>query len=226
MIAMTYMSYIYTVVKKDLLYEIRSKEIISSILVFSLISIVTFNFAFDPTPKVIVLIVPGILWVSLTFGAILGFNRAFALENENGGFDGTLMTPIPKDALFIAKSFSSFIFLVIVEVFLIPLLVVFFHIEINLLILIPVSLLALLGLSFLGCVFGALSVNTRASEVMLPVLFIPVIIPLVLGATQGTQIMLAGGELKDALDWIGLMAVFDVTYMIVGAFCFSIIVSE
>ena len=79
---MTYFGYIFTVVKKDLLYEVRSKEIVLSILVFSLLSIVTFNFAFDPTPRIIALVVPGILWVSLTFGAILGFNRAFSLENE------------------------------------------------------------------------------------------------------------------------------------------------
>ena len=223
---MTYLGYIGTVIGKDLLYEVRSKEIVLSVLVFSLLSIVTFNFVFDPTPRIITLVVPGILWVSLTFGAILGFNRAFSLENETDGFASTLMTPISRDALFIAKSLSNFIFLVITEMFLIPVLIVFFNIEIDLPMLICISLLTLLGLSLVGSVFGSLSVNTRASEVMLPVLFIPVIIPLLLGATQGTQTMLAGGGLRESANWIGLMAVFDVTYMIVGAFCFSLLVSE
>ena len=223
---MTYLGYVFTVVKKDLLYEVRSKEIVLSILVFSLLSIVTFNFAFDPTPRIIALVVPGILWVSLSFGAILGFNRAFSLENETDGFAGTLMTPITKDALFLAKSLSNFIFLVAAEIFLIPVIIAFFDVKIDLMTLLCISFLTLLGLSFVGCVFGSLSVNTRASEVMLPVLFIPVIIPLLLGATQSTQTMLAGGGLQESSNWIGLMAVFDVTYLIVGAFCFSLLVSE
>ena len=223
---MTYLGYVFTVVKKDLLYEVRSKEIVLSILVFSLLSIVTFNFAFDPTPRIIALVVPGILWVSLSFGAILGFNRAFSLENETDGFAGTLMTPITKDALFLAKSLSNFIFLVAAEIFLIPVIIAFFDVKIDLMTLLCISFLSLLGLSFVGCVFGSLSVNTRASEVMLPVLFIPVIIPLLLGATQSTQIMLVGGGLQESSNWIGLMAVFDITYLIVGAFCFSLLVSE
>ena len=223
---MTYLGYVFTVVKKDLLYEVRSKEIVLSILVFSLLSIVTFNFAFDPTPRIIALVVPGILWVSLSFGAILGFNRAFSLENETDGFAGTLMTPITKDALFLAKSLSNFIFLVAAEIFLIPVIIAFFDVKIDLMTLLCISFLTLLGLSFVGCVFGSLSVNTRASEVMLPVLFIPVIIPLLLGATQSTQIMLVGGGLQESSNWIGLMAVFDITYLIVGAFCFSLLVSE
>ena len=223
---MTYLGYVFTVVKKDLLYEVRSKEIVLSILVFSLLSIVTFNFAFDPTPRIIALVVPGILWVSLSFGAILGFNRAFSLENETDGFAGTLMTPITKDALFLAKSLSNFIFLVAAEIFLIPVIIAFFDVKIDLMTLLCISLLTLSGLSFVGCVFGSLSVNTRASEVMLPVLFIPVIIPLLLGATQSTQTMLVGGGLQESSNWIGLMAVFDITYLIVGAFCFSLLVSE
>lgn len=223
---MTYLGYVFTVVKKDLLYEVRSKEIVLSILVFSLLSIVTFNFAFDPTPRIIALVVPGILWVSLSFGAILGFNRAFSLENETDGFAGTLMTPITKDALFLAKSLSNFIFLVAAEIFLIPVIIAFFDVKIDLMTLLCISFLTLLGLSFVGCVFGSLSVNTRASEVMLPVLFIPVIIPLLLGATQSTQTMLVGGGLQESSNWIGLMAVFDITYLIVGAFCFSLLVSE
>ena len=223
---MTYLGYVFTVVKKDLLYEVRSKEIVLSILVFSLLSIVTFNFAFDPTPRIIALVVPGILWVSLSFGAILGFNRAFSLENETDGFAGTLMTPITKDALFLAKSLSNFIFLVAAEIFLIPVIIAFFDVKIDLMTLLCISFLTLLGLSFVGCVFGSLSVNTRASEVMLPVLFIPVIIPLLLGATQSTQTMLVGGGRQESSNWIGLMAVFDITYLIVGAFCFSLLVSE
>ena len=223
---MTYLGYVFTVVKKDLLYEVRSKEIVLSILVFSLLSIVTFNFAFDPTPRIIALVVPGILWVSLSFGAILGFTRALSLENETDGFAGTLMTPITKDALFLAKSLSNFIFLVAAEIFLIPVIIAFFDVKIDLMTLLCISFLTLLGLSFVGCVFGSLSVNTRASEVMLPVLFIPVIIPLLLGATQSTQTMLVGGGLQESSNWIGLMAVFDITYLIVGAFCFSLLVSE
>ena len=98
--------------------------------------------------------------------------------------------------------------------------------KIDLVTLLCISFLILLGLSFVGCVFGSLSVNTRASEVMLPVLIIPVIIPLLLGAVQGTQTMLAGGGLQESSNWIGLMVVFDVTYLVICAFCFSLLVSE
>ena len=96
----TYFGVIWAIVWKDVRLELRTKEIVVSVIVFSLLVIVIFNFAIEPTPQVVGLIAPGVLWVAFVFGGILGLTRSFVLERENGNLRGLLLVPVSRDAIF------------------------------------------------------------------------------------------------------------------------------
>ena len=215
-----------TIAWKDFLLEIRSKEVVLAVLVFSLLSIVVFNIAFDPTPRTVAMVAPGILWVALAFGGSLGLSRAFALEIENGGFTGTLLTPIARDAFFFGKVISSFVFMAFVELILVPVMVILFDLNIPVFLFIIVSALTLLAVSLVGTLFAAMAINTRAREILMPVLFLPVIIPALLASVECTEILFSGQSSINLSRWVGLLAVFDAVYLIVTPFCFGLVVSD
>ena len=221
-----YLTHILIIAWKDLLLEARSKEVVVSVLVFSLLSIVVFNIAFDPTPRTVAMVAPGILWVALSFGGILGLSRTFALEVESGGFTGTLLSPIARDAFFFGKVISSFVFMAFVELILVPVMVILFDLNIPVFLFIIVSALALLAVSLVGTLFAAMAINTRAREILMPVLFLPVIIPALLASVECTEILFSGQSSINLSKWIGLLAVFDAVYLIVTPFCFGLVVSD
>ena len=222
----TYVYQIAIIVWKDTLLEMRTREVVISMIVFALLSVVTFNFAFDPTPSMANMVASGILWVTLVFAGILGLTRVFALEISSGGIDGTLLSPISRDAFFFGKVISTLIFMMFVEAILLPVMVVFFDLDFQLIPLILVSILALFGLALVGALFSAMAINTRAREVMLPVLYLPMIVPVLISAVECTEVILAGGGLVDISKWLSMMLVFDATYMVAAPFCFSAIASE
>ena len=110
-----YFKYIWIIFRKDVLVEMRSKEITLSVFIFSFITLVIFNFAFDPTPKTVSYVAPGILWSAILFGGVLGLNRTFATEVDDGGWGAILVSPVPKDALFFGKVLSTFALMILVE---------------------------------------------------------------------------------------------------------------
>jgi len=221
-----YLTHILIIAWKDLLLEARSKEVVVSVLVFSLLSIVVFNIAFDPTPRTVAMVAPGILWVALSFGGVLGLSRTFALEVESGGFTGTLLSPIARDAFFFGKVISSFMFMALVELVLVPVMVVLFDLNIPVVLFILVSALALLAVSLVGTLFAAMAINTRAREILMPVLFLPVIIPALLASVECTEILFAGNGSGDLGKWISLLGVFDAVYLIATPLCFGLVVSD
>ncbi len=115
-----FLSPILTLALKDILLEVRTKEIVSSVLLFAFLAVIIFNFAFDPTPAVVALVAPGILWVAFTFAGVLGFNRSFILENDKGSLDGLLLCPVSRDVIYLGKLAGSFLFMIVVEALLLP----------------------------------------------------------------------------------------------------------
>ena len=211
---------------KDILIEIRGKEITLSVLIFSLITLVTFNFAFDPTPETALYVAPGILWTAILFGGMLGLNRTFAMETTDGGLMGIVIAPVPKDALFFGKVLSTLVLMVLVEIILLVLIVGMFDLTIDWLAMLLVSVLALLGFSVLGTLFSAISVFTRAREVMLPILFLPLISPVIIAAVESSGEIFRGGDVFSIIDWLGLMVAINLLYLAVCPFCFGLTLKE
>ena len=212
---------------KDVVLELRTKDIVVSVLLFSLLVIVIFNFAIDPTPQRVAVVAPGILWVAFIFGGVLGLTRSFALEKEHGNLQGLLLTPVGRDAIFFGKMLGIFVFMSVVEAITYPIFAVMFNLSLTVVPeLIPVALLATLGIATVGTVFSAMAVNTRSREVMLPLLFLPVVIPVIVGAVEATGVVIRGEGGSDLVRWIPLLAAFDAVFLVVCPFAFNMVVEE
>ena len=221
-----YFKYIWIIFWKDVLVEIRSKEMTFSVFIFSFITLVIFNFAFDPTPKNVSYIAPGILWSAILFGGMLGLNRVFAMEVNDGGWGAILISPMPKDALFFGKVLSTLALMILVESILLCLMIVMFDLRINWPAMVLVSLMALTGFSVLGTLFSAISVFTRAQEVMLPILFLPLISPVMIAAVECSGRIFMGGDIFEMIDWLGLMGALNLLYIVLCPFCFGLTLKE
>jgi len=221
-----YLGPLLAVVRKDIMLELRTKDIVVSVLVFSILVIVIFNFAIDPTPQTVAVVAPGVLWVAFVFGGVLGLTRSFALEKDGGNLRGILLAPASRDAIFFGKMLASFLFMMLVEVLVFPVFAVLFNFSLVEPILLPTAVLATLGIAAVGTVFSAMAVNTRAREVMLPLLFLPVIVPLIIAAVEATGLMLRDGDLGDIAVWLSMLAAFDAIFLVVCPFAFHMVVEE
>ncbi len=214
------------IVWRDIVLETRSKDIVVSLLVFSLLVVVVFNFAIEITPHTAALVAPGVLWVAISFGGLLGLTRSIALEMESGGLDGLLLAPVGRDAVFFGKVVSNTLFMLVVEVFVFPVFAVMFDVSIAEPGLLPIAVLATLGTATVGTVFAAMAANTRAREVMLPLLFLPAALPAIVAAVEATGLLLGDGTFRETGRWIALLAAFDAAFLVVAPLAFRLVIED
>ena len=220
------MSKIFAIVWKDILFELRTREIVVSVLVFAILIIVIFNFAFDSGKDAIGLVAPGILWVAFTFAGVLSLNRTFAMEREKGCLEGLMLCPVDRDTIYWGKMIASFILLLIIEVIVIPVFLVLYDLPLFVPELVLITVLATLGFVSVGTLFAALTVNIRTRDIMLPVLFFPVVVPLIIAAVEATQVALDGEPFSDMSSWLQIMGAFDAIFLVVSAFVFEFAIEE
>ncbi len=220
------MSKIFAIVWKDILFELRTREIVVSVLVFAILIIVIFNFAFDSGKDAIGLVAPGILWVAFTFAGVLSLNRTFAMEREKGCLEGLMLCPVDRDTIYWGKMIASFILLLIIEAIVIPVFLVLYDLPLFVPELVLITVLATLGFVSVGTLFAALTVNIRTRDIMLPVLFFPVVVPLIITAVEATQIALDGEPFSDMSSWLQIMGAFDAIFLVVSAFVFEFAIEE
>jgi len=197
---------------KDLRLEWRSKDAINSMLFFALLVVVIFSFSFDPTAEESRQIAGGLVWVAFLFAAVVALNQTWARELRNQVLDAYRVSPAPANSLFLAKAFGNFIFVLMLECLMTPLFIVFY----NLRALGPayqLPIVAVLGTWALvvnGTFFAAMSLRTRAREIMLPLLLFPISIPAVLAMVEATTSILTGEY--SARFWIVLLAAYDLVF--------------
>lgn len=209
---------------KDVILELRTKDIVVSALVFALLVIVVFSFAVTPTPQTVAFVAPGILWISFTFGGVLGLNRSMALERESGGLHALMLAPVSRDLIFFGKMLGTLLFMLLVEVAVFPVFAVLFNFSLLLPGLIPVAVLATLAIATIGTLFAAIAANTRSREVMLPLLFFPVVVPVVIAAVEASTAVLQGDSALGR--WIPFLIAFDAVFLVVCPFAFQLVVEE
>ena len=217
---------VLALVWKDVLLEARTKDMFVAVLVFSLLVVVIFNFAISPTPQLVALVAPGILWVAFVFGGVLGLTRSFAVERERGTLHGLLLAPVGRDAIFFGKMLAIFFIMLLVEAVVFPVFTVMFNLSPAAPLMIPVAVLATLGIAAVGTLFSAMAVNTRAREVLLPVLFLPVVVPIMIAAVEASGLALREYGASDVLRWLQFLAVFDAIFLVVCPVAFSLVVEE
>ena len=215
---------VLTILWKDIVLELRTKDIVVTALVFALLVIVVFNFAITPTPQTVAFVAPGILWIAFTFGGALGLNRSMALENESGGLHALMLAPVSRDLVFFGKMLGSFLFMLLVEVAVFPVFAVLYNFSLLLPGLIPIAVLATLGIATVGTLFSAMAVNTRSREVMLPLLFFPVAAPAIIAAVEASTAVIQGSSPFDR--WLPFLIAFDALFLVACPFAFNLIVEE
>lgn len=213
---------------KDLLLELRSRDIVVSALVFGLLVAVVFNFALRVNPQRAAELAPGVLWTAFAFAGVLAMSRAFVREREQGGLEGLLLAPVSRDAVFLGKALVSLLFMLIIEAALLPVFAALLNFSAFSPILLLTLLLATVGFATVGVLFSAIAVQTRSREIMLPALFFPVILPVLIGAVEVSGRVMDGGGWAEGgiVRWLLLLAVFDLLFLVICPWLFSIIVEE
>jgi heme ABC exporter ATP-binding subunit CcmA/heme exporter protein CcmB len=212
-------------VAKDALLEWRSKDALAAMLVFALLTLVTFNFALDLRPEVMAAVGPGVLWIAVVFGSMLGPGRSFIREQEGGTLEGLLMAPLDRSTLFLGKLMVNLLVMAAVLAVSVPVFLALFDVRgaVG-----PLALVLLAGTVGLGAVetlLAAIAAHTRAREVMLPVLLLPIIVPIVIGVVQATGLALGSATVQD-LPWLGLILAFDAIYLAAGIAVFEYVLEE
>ena len=220
-----YVRHVRALFWKDLLVELRSREAATASLVFALLVLAIFNFAFDVDPERVAAVAPGMLWVTITFAGTLTLGRAFARERDARTLEGLLLAPVDRSALYLAKLGVVLVAMLALEAVVLPVFLVLFgsNAAVNLPLLLLVLPLGALGYAGVGTLFAAVAAHTRAREVMLPVLLFPVQVPLILAAVKSTAAALIapGAVTADPGQWLGLLVAFDVLFLGVSVLLFE-----
>jgi heme exporter protein B len=206
---------VWTVAAKDLRSELRTKEALNASLSFALVILLLFSFAFDPTAELTREISGGLLWLVFAFAGALLLNRSFARELENDCLDVLVTSPVPASALFLGKALANWLLLLGIELVCLPVFGVFYNADwarqpawLAL-----VLLLATWGITVIGTMFSALTVNLRLRELMLPMLVYPMLIPCLMAAMQLTTALVAGqAPSGDQLAWLRMLVGFDIIF--------------
>lgn len=206
---------------KDIRLEWRSKDAINAMLFFSLLVVVIFSFAFDPTAEESRRIAGGLVWVAFLFAAIVALNQTWARELRNQVLDAYRVSPAPANPLFLAKALGNFIFVSVLEALMTPLFIVFYKLRAlgDAWELLPIALLGTWALVVNGTFFAAISLRTRSREIMLPLLLFPISIPALLGMVNSTTAVLTG--VGPARFWFALLVAYDVVFTTVCLLLFE-----
>lgn len=209
---------------KDILSELRTRDIVVSVLVFALLVIVIFNFAFEP--ERVGLVAAGILWVALTFAGVLGLSRSFVLEKDKDCLEGLMLCPVDREVIYFGKMLGSLTFILVVAVIVLPIFFILFNLPIFRPELVLIVVLATIGFASVGTLFSALAVNTKAREIMLPILFFPIVAPVIIAAVKATGLVFAGESWSSLSSWLQIMAAFDIIFIVVSSLVFEFIIEE
>lgn len=219
------MKAIAAIVFKDIAIEYKNKEAFSSMLLFGLLVVVVFSFAFEGGDRTA--LAPGMLWVAYAFAGILGLNRSLSIEADNDCLQGLLLSPLSRGDLYLGKVLSNLAFTVLAELVILPFFVVLNNLRFDrsLLGIAGITLLGTLGFVAIGTTLSLISAQTRMKEVLLPVLQIPMTFPVILSAVQATSLVMS--EDSEGISFpLSVLGIFSTVYITASYFVFEYIVEE
>lgn len=225
---MSFIKKILVIIHKDLILELRSRETLFSMCLFSFLVLIIFAFAFEKGFKDINHLIPGIIWVSIVFSALMGTGRSFSAERDGDTLSGLLLCPISHWGIYIAKMMGTFIFTSIMVVFTLMVLTILYN-QTLLPFLLPLGLiifLGTLGFSIIGTMFSALSATISARHVILSVLIFPIAIPLIIATVKATGSILEGNPFSSILSWLKILIAFNMIFLFLSYLTFHFIMEE
>lgn len=217
---------VWSIVRKDLRMELRSRELVSSMGLFALLSILIFSFALELDRIARGEAISGVLWVTVVFASILGLNRSLAMERDGGNLDAMLIAPIDRTAIFGGKLVGNFIFTLTVGLVLLPVMTILYNVNLVRPSLLAILFLGTLGFSTVGTLLATMTVQTRARESLLPIVMLPIALPVLLSAVRASTSILTGAPLEDWIAWPQILAVVDIVYLILCFLLFEYVIEE
>lgn len=214
------------VIWKDLVAELRSREILTAMLVFALLVVVIFNFALELETGTRASVTAGILWVTFTFAGTLGLNRSMAMEKDRGCLDGLLLAPVDRSAIYFGKMIGNLSFMIIVEIIVIPVLSVLYNQNLIQPGLALVVLLGSIGYCAVGTLLASMAVQARTRDILLPILLFPVIVPVVVAAVKASAGYIQALPMADISPWLNILVVYDVIFLVISWMVFDKVVEE
>ena len=218
----------WIVARKDLAIEFRTRTAFLSALVFALLGVTIFYFAWDSTAVAASDLAPGVLWVIFIFAALLGLQRSFGSELADRAIDGLLGAPVSRESIYIGKALANLVFVCGVLAVTLPAVVLFYNLPLDrsVIALSGVALLAAIGLVAIGTLFSAMAVNTRMAELLLPMLSLPFFVPIVMGAAQSSAKLMAGRPVVEAMPWLRILVAFDIVFVVACTLAFPFTLDE
>ena len=218
----------WLIARKDMAIEFRTRSAFLSAVVFALLGIVIFFFAWDATAVSAIDLAPGVLWIIFTFSGLLGMHRSFGVEQPDRAIDGLLASPVARESIFLGKAIASLVFVAAVQTIAIPAVALFYNLPMGRVAapLAMVALLAAIGLVAVGTLFSAMAVNTRLAELLLPMLALPFFVPIVIPAAQATAKLMSGRPVGDAVAWLKLLVAFDLVFVVACTLAYPFTLEE
>lgn len=221
-----FLAKVWAVAIKDLRAELQGREVLSTMMVFSVLAVLIFGMAFDLRVPEAEMVVPGVLWVIILFAGVLGLNRSFGAETDRGTLPALLLAPVDRSAIYFGKVIANLVFTSGTAA--VILVVMYFIFDTPLLqpLILLSTALGVLGFVAVGTIFAALTASVRARESLLPILLLPVMVPVFMAGVAATAGVLDGGGLEEIANWLWLLVVFDLLFGVVAYLLFDLILEE
>lgn len=218
----------WLVARKDLAIEFRTRTAFFSALVFAVLALAIFYFSWDESIVSPGDRAPGVLWVVLTFSALLGLQRSFGLEEHDRGIDALLVSPIGRESIYLGKAIGNLLFLSAIQLVTIPSLALFYNVPTGrpLLMVSGVALLAMIGIVAIGTLFSAMAVNTRLAELLLPMLSLPFFVPVLMTSAMATTRIFAGRPMAEVWPMLKILIAFDLVFVVACTLAFPFTLEE
>jgi heme exporter protein B len=218
----------WIVARKDLAIELRTRTAFVSSVVFSMMGLAIFYFAWSPTAVSSADLAPGVVWVVFTLSAILAVQRSFGIEQVERAGDALLVSPIERESIYLGKAIANVIFVGAIQLVTIPVAALFYGLPFAATVpfMLGVGVLATVGLVSVGTLFASMAVNTRMAELLLPLLSLPFFLPIVMAAGQSTQRVVAGRPIAEAMGWLKLLVAFDLVFLVACTLAFPYTLEE
>lgn len=215
---------VWALIRKDLVTELRTREVVTAMLVFAVMTLVMFNFALRLRAENFRVLAPGILWVTLVFSGTLGLNRSMSSEQLNQCIDGLLLAPCDRSVIFIGKAVTNAVFTLLVALIVLPVMGILFDEAMVRPGVWLVTVLGIIGYSGAGTLIATMAASTRAREVFLPILLFPLTLPLLTAAVIATSGFVDGLAFTEFGSWVGVLVAFIVMFWTAGTLLFEYLV--
>ena len=214
------------IINKDLRAEVRSRELISVMVLFAFLSILVFSFALELDRVAREEAVSGVLWVTLIFASVLGFNRSMAMERDQGNIDAMLLAPIDRSAIFIGKLIGNYLFTLLVGLVMLPVMTIIYNKTMLDPWVVLTTIIGIFGFSTVGTLLATMTVQTRAREALLPIAMLPVVLPFLLTAVRATTGILSNTPQSDWIVWVQLLGAISIIYLVLCVLLYGFVIEE